>query len=60
MRNVEFHCKAQCANTQYATVRPTAAVVELNNNYYDWVNCFTRTRGSGLGHPDWVIATCRL
>ena len=27
-------------------VRPAAAVVELN---YDWLNCFTRTRGSGLG-----------
>ena len=56
-RNVEFHCKAQCANIQYATVRPAAAVVELN---YDWLNCFTRTRDSGLGHPDWVIATCRI
>ena len=28
-------------------VRPTA-VVGLNS---DWLNCFTRTRGSGLGHP---------
>ena len=55
-RNVEFHhCKAQCANTQQATVRPAAAVVELN--HYDWMNCFTRTWDSGLGHPDWVIAT---
>ena len=34
------------ANTQWATVRPAAPVVELN---YDWLNCFTRTRGSGLG-----------
>ena len=34
-------------------VRATAAVVELND---DWLNRFTRTRGSGLGHPDWVIA----
>ena len=34
-------------------VRATAAVVELNS---DWLNRFTRTRGSGLGHPDWVIA----
>ena len=35
-RNVEFHCKAQCADTQYATVRPAAAVVELNYDYnYD-------------------------
>ena len=32
-------------------VRATAAVVELNS---DWLNRFTR--GSGLGHPDWVIA----
>ena len=31
----------------------TAAVVELNS---DWLNRFTPTRGSGLGHPDWVIA----
>ena len=31
-RNVEFHCKAQCANTQQATVRPAAPVVEVN--YY--------------------------
>ena len=30
-------------------VRATAPVVELN---YDWLNRFTRTRGSGLGHPD--------
>ena len=46
-RNVEFHCKAQCANTQQAMVRPAAApVVELN---YDWLNCFTRTRDLGLG-----------
>ena len=34
-------------------VRTTAAVVELNS---DRLNHFTRTRGSGLGHPDWVIA----
>ena len=34
-------------------VRSTAAVVELNS---DWLNRFTPTRGSGLGHPDWVIA----
>ena len=34
-------------------VQATAAVVELNS---DWLNRFTRTRGSGLGHPDWVIA----
>ena len=34
-------------------VRATAALVELNS---DWLNRFTRTRGSGLGHPDWVIA----
>ncbi len=31
----------------------TADVVELNS---DWLNRFTRTRGSGLGHQDWVIA----
>ena len=30
-------------------VRATASVVELNS---DWLNRFTRTRGSGLGHPD--------
>ena len=30
-------------------VRATAGVVELNS---DWLNRFTRTRGSGLGHPD--------
>ena len=30
-----------------------AAIVELNS---DWLNRFTRTLGSGLGHPDWVIA----
>ena len=30
-------------------VRATAAVVELNP---DWLNRFTRIRGSGLGHPD--------
>ena len=34
-------------------VRATAAIVELNS---DWLNRFTRTRGSGLGHPNWVIA----
>ena len=34
-------------------VRATPAVVELNS---DWLNRFTRTRGSGLGHQDWVIA----
>ena len=34
-------------------VRATPAVVELNS---DWLNHFTRTRGSGLGHQDWVIA----
>ena len=34
-------------------VRATAAIVELNS---DWLNRFTRTRGSGLGHPHWVIA----
>ena len=34
-------------------VRATAALVELNS---DWLNSFNRTRGSGLGHPDWVIA----
>ena len=43
---MEFHCKA------YAMVRRTA-IVELNS---DWLNCFTRTRGSGLGHPHWVFA----
>ena len=31
-------------------VRATAALVELINS--DWLNRFTRTRGSGLGHPD--------
>ena len=34
-------------------VRATPAVVELNS---DRLNRFTRTRGSGLGHQDWVIA----
>ena len=34
-------------------VRATPAVVELNS---DWLNRFTRTRGSGLGHQEWVIA----
>ena len=34
-----------------------AAVVELN---CDWMNCFTRMRDSGLGHLDWVIATCSI
>ena len=34
-------------------VRATPAVVELNS---DWLNRFTRTRGSGLGHQAWVIA----
>ena len=37
-------------------VRATPAVVELNS---DWLNRFTRTRGSVLpepGHQDWVIA----
>ena len=34
-------------------VRATAAVVEINSG---WLNRFTRTRGSGLGHPDSVIA----
>ena len=34
-------------------VRATPAVVELTS---DWLNRFTRTRGSGLCHQDWVIA----
>ena len=34
-------------------VGATSAVVELHS---DWLNRFTRTWGSGLGHPDWVIA----
>ena len=36
----------------YAMVRRTV-VVELNS---DWLNYFTRTRGSGLSHPHWVFA----
>ena len=31
----------------------TPAVVEQHS---DWLNRFTRTRGSDLGHQDWVIA----
>ena len=47
------HEKALCERfrnlSKRNVVRATAAVVELN---YDWLNRFTRTRGSGLGHPD--------
>ena len=51
------HEKAMCEwfrnLSKRNVVRATAAVVELNS---DWLNRFTRTRGSSLGHPDWVIA----
>ena len=51
-----FIVKHNAANTQLAMVRPTT-VIELN---YDWLNCFALTRGSGLGHPDSVIAKCSI
>ena len=40
-RNMEFHCKAQCANTKWAMVRPTA-VEELNYTYFT-LRYFSRT-----------------
>ncbi len=47
------HEKALCEwfrnPSKQNVVQATAAVVELNS---DWLNRFTRTRGSGLGHPD--------
>ena len=61
-RNVEFHCKAQCAtHNRRRFGQQAAAVVELN---YDWLNCFTRTRNvqyiatvfhpnPGMGDRDW-------
>ena len=51
------HAKALCEwfrnLSKRNVIRATAAIVELN---FDWLNRFTRTRGSGLGHQDWVIA----